>query len=152
MTCTHLAIERELTEEGMGLEQLARDLTARREHPAGERKVKARTDLGHVGWRQVRRDSPRRELVAGVEHSSMHAVARLAHSCVGEAHDRECGQASSDVHLNGYGAGAEPFDCECACPCEHACLPSRLSGEAHQATPRLGRYSARASPWPLACL
>jgi hypothetical protein len=74
----------------------------------------------------------------------MHTVARLAHGGVGEADDRERGQAGTDVDLYGHGSCVEPFDCERARASEHRFLPSTgFSAEGDEARARMRRYSAR---------
>ena len=54
------AVERELAEQHVALQPLARELLAGREHRAGEREVEAGADLRHVARGEVRGDPPGR--------------------------------------------------------------------------------------------
>ena len=54
----HLAVERQLPEQHVALQPLARQLTARRKHGARERQVQAGARLRHVPGREVRCDPP----------------------------------------------------------------------------------------------
>ncbi len=55
-------VERELTEERVAREPLARELAARRKHAARDREVEAGTGLRHIRGREVCRYSSSREL------------------------------------------------------------------------------------------
>lgn len=83
MACAHLAVKRELSEEGVRVEQVAGDLLACREYPAGEREVEAWSDLRHIGGGEVSRDAARRELIAGVEYRGANAITCLTHGRIG---------------------------------------------------------------------
>ncbi len=86
------AVERQLPEQGDAVELVAGQLSAGGEHRARDRQVEARTGLAHVAGREIGGDAPGGELVAGVEDRRGDALARLAHSGIGEADDREGGQ------------------------------------------------------------
>ena len=105
MAGAHLAVERELPEERVGLQVLSRELAGGGQDGTGECEVEAGADLGDVAGGEVRGDTPLGELVAAVEDRRAHPVARLAHRGVGEADDRKRGQPGADVHLHGHRLG-----------------------------------------------
>ncbi|MPN03614.1 hypothetical protein SDC9_150845 [bioreactor metagenome] len=99
--------------------QLPRELIARKpgrvDHAAsgedahGNRQVEAPRILGQIGGRQVHRDLlVGGELQPRVLQRRAHALARLLHFHVGQAHQGEAGQAVGQVHLNGDGRGLQP--------------------------------------------
>ncbi len=155
----HLAVERELAEERVAVQQLPGELPGGGEHAAGEREVEAGAGLGHVAGREVRGDAVLGEVVPGVEDRGAHAVARLAHRGVGKADDRERGQPRADVHLDGHRPRVELFDRErarsgehgaslsgatAAAACETGCRRSRTVGGAGYTT--LARPDLRNTP------
>ena len=66
---------------------------------------------------------------AGVEQRRTHALARLAHGGVREAHDREHGQPAAEVYLDGDLAAVDALEGEGGDACEH--------------TAKLGRRASR---------
>ena len=96
-----LAAERQLPADRRALERLPRDLTARGEHPDGDREVERGPRLAHRRGREVRREPLLRELELGVQQRGAHALARLPHRGVGQPDEREGGQAAADVDLDG---------------------------------------------------
>ena len=85
----HRPVEPELAAERVAGEPLRRHLPGGRQQRRREREVEARARLAQVGGRQVHGDPPQRELEAGVDQRRPHALARLLHGGVGQAHDRE---------------------------------------------------------------
>ena len=107
---THLAVERQLTEQRMARQALWRELVGGGQHRAGEREIEAGADLGDVAGGEVGGDPPVGELIPGVEDRRAHAIARLAHRGVGETDDRERRQPGADVDLHGHRARLQPLD------------------------------------------
>ena len=77
------------------------------EQRRGDREVEPRAGLAQVGRREVGGDPLQRELEAAVDERRPHALARLAHGGVGQADDRERGQAAMDVDLDPDRAGLD---------------------------------------------
>ena len=104
--------EPELAEDRVALERLGRDVAAGGEDRARDGEVEARAGLAHRRRREVDRDALERELEARVEDRRPHALARLAHGAVGQADDREVGQARAHVDLDRDAPRIESVDGE----------------------------------------
>ena len=107
-----LASQAQLAEDGVALERVGGQVAADGEDRARDGEVEARAGLAHRRGREVHRDALERELEARVEDRRPHALARLAHRPVAEAHDREVGQARADVDLDGDPPRLEAVDRE----------------------------------------
>jgi hypothetical protein len=113
------AAEPELAEDRVALERVGGDVAAHGEDGARDREVEAGPRLAQRRRREVDRHTSLRELEAGVEDRRADALARLAHRPVGEADDREVGQARADVDLDGHAPRFEAVDREGADAGEH---------------------------------
>jgi hypothetical protein len=98
---TQLAAQRELPDERAVLQLLGRHLGAGREQPNRYGEVEARSRLAHVRGREVHGQPLLRELEPGVEQRRADPLARLPDRPVREPHERERGQPTPDVHLDG---------------------------------------------------
>ena len=78
----------------------------------GDRQVHPGPGLAQAGRGEVGDDPPQRELEAAVDQRRAHPLARLAHRRVGQADDREGGQAAMDVDLDPDRAGRDPVEGE----------------------------------------
>ena len=89
-----------------------------------DRQVHPRPRLAQAGRRQVDDDPAQRELEAAVDQGGPHPLARLAHGGVGQADDREAGQAAVDVDLDPDRAGGDAVEGEGSGRGEHGVFPS----------------------------
>ena len=96
----HAAVERQLAEGGVSVQSLARDLMRRCEHRDRDGQVEAGAFLPQARRREVHGDPVPRPLEARSSHARPHAVLCLLARTVGEADDREAGQAALDVRLH----------------------------------------------------
>jgi site-specific DNA recombinase len=94
-----LAAERQLPDHREPAARAA-DLLGSEEDPDGDREVERRAGLAEVGRGQVDGDPSRRVDEARVADRTPDALARLLESRVGQADDREAGQAWRDVDLD----------------------------------------------------
>jgi hypothetical protein len=108
----HGAVERKLAEQSVRAQLRVRQLAACCEDRAREREVERGSGLGEVGGCEVGCDPASRKLKARVADRRVHALARLAHGSVGEAHDRKSGQAGADVDLDGHMPCLQAVECE----------------------------------------
>jgi hypothetical protein len=82
------------------LERAARHLSRSREERERDREVEPRALLAQLGGREIDRDAPVGEAQLGGRDAAAHAFARLLAGPVGEADDREAGNAVADVRLD----------------------------------------------------
>ena len=107
-----LAAERQFAEHGPAGELGGRKLLGGDEHAAGGGEVEAGADLAQVGGREVDRDAPLREVESRVDQRCLDALARLADGGVAASDDRERGQATAHIDLDGDPPGGEAVDRE----------------------------------------
>ena len=138
----HLAGQRELADDRARRDGLRLQLAGRDEERDREREVERRPDLAQVGRREVDRDPPQRELVAGVHERGPDALARLAHRLVGEPDHGERGQAEPDVGLDPDPPRVHALDGEGDDPGEHQ-RPPGVAGRRRRGRWRAARRDAR---------
>ncbi|MDT4855593.1 hypothetical protein FQZ97_899540 [compost metagenome] len=99
-----LSAQRELACEFPARQPRGVDLAAGGQDAQRDRQVEAPRVLGQVGRRQVHRDAlVGRELQPGVGDGRAHAFAGFLHLGVGQAHQREAGQAVGQVDFDLHG-------------------------------------------------
>ena len=94
------AVEAEFAERDVGREVVRRQHLHRHEEPEGDREVEVAALLLHVRRRQVHGNSLRRQGQAQAGKRAAHALPALGHRLVREAHDHECREARTDMHLH----------------------------------------------------
>ena len=94
------AVERELADRSGALERAARELLRRREQRERDRQVETGALLAQLGGREVDRDPAGREAQLGGGDPRADPLARLLAGAVGEADDREAGDAVANVGLD----------------------------------------------------
>ena len=94
------AIERQLAQRQIAPRRIRRDRTDRDQHRERDRQVEVAALLEQVGRRQVDGDPPGRQADAQSTERAAHALAQFADRLVGQADDRERGQAGADLHLD----------------------------------------------------
>ena len=114
------AVERQLAGQRQPSQALPDQLLGGAEQRRRDRQVHPRPRLAQAGRRQVDDDPLQRELEAAVDQRRPHPLARLAHGGVGEADDREAGQAAVDVDLDPDRAGDDAVEGEGSGGGEHA--------------------------------
>ena len=75
-----IALQRQLTAEGVPVQPLARHLRGRGQHSERERQVEARALLAHVGRRQVHHDASKRPRQPRGLHRGTHPFASVLHA------------------------------------------------------------------------
>ena len=107
------AAERQLAaDRGIGC-RIGRDLAAGAQDGDRQSEVEDRAGLADVRRRQVRGDPPAREVEARVRQRGANPLARLAHRGIGEADDRERGQAAAaNVDLDLHPPAVDAVDGE----------------------------------------
>jgi hypothetical protein len=104
-----LARQRQLTGKFMAGQAAGVDLAAGGQDAQRNRQVKAPGVLGQVGRGQVDGDAlVVRELQPRVLQRRAHPLAGFLDLHIGQAHQREAGQAVGQVHLYGHGRGFQP--------------------------------------------
>jgi hypothetical protein len=93
-------VERELTDGSGTFERARRKLLRGAKHRERNRQVESRPFLPQLGGREVDGYSPGREAQLGRGYPAAHAFPRLLARAVGEADDREAGDAIADVRLD----------------------------------------------------
>ena len=136
----HAAVERQLADGRVPMQPLARDLVRRREHREGDGQVEAGAFLAQARRREVHRDPVPRPLETCRSHARPHAMLRLLARAVGEADDREAGQAALDVRLHLHASRVETDESVGDRAREHTTERSR---ERHARLPHLCADSAR---------
>src|SRR5207248_11345958 len=81
--------------------------------------IEARSGLAEVRRREVGGEPLLREFEPRVQQCGPYAVPRFAHRSIGQAHDREDGQAAPDVHLHGDLAAVQSDKGACGDAGEH---------------------------------
>ena len=102
------SVEAELADGRVLVQPLARDLAGGGQDRQSDREVEAGTLFPKLGGREVDRDPlANRPFELGGGDSASHAVLRLLAGAVGEADDRETGDAVVEVRLDLDAAGVE---------------------------------------------
>src|SRR6185437_9447076 len=114
------AVERELADRSRSFERAARQLLRRREERERDRQVEAGALLAQLGRCEVDRDASLGELQLGGRDSTSDALTSLLARSVGEADDREAGNAVANVRLHVYSARLESDERMRDCACKHA--------------------------------
>ena len=78
--------------------------------------------LRQVGWREIDRDSPRRQRQTRGDQRRANPFAGLGDRLVGQSDDGEGRQAGRDLHLHVDGAGFDPLKGYRGNPLNHAAL------------------------------
>jgi len=104
-----LARQRQLAGKFPPGQPRAVDLAAGRQDAQRNRQVEAARILGQIGRRQVDGDAlVVRKRQPAVLQRAAHALARFLHFHVGQAHQREAGQAVGQMHLYRHGGRGQP--------------------------------------------
>jgi hypothetical protein len=96
---TQAPVERELADCGRPFERVTGQLVGRRKQGQRDGQIEAGTLLAQLRRGEVDRDAPFRELQLGGGDSTPDPLARLLTRTVGEADDREAGDAIANVRL-----------------------------------------------------
>ena len=123
---TEPPVECELADGGGAFEGIARELLRRREERKRDRQVEAGALLAQLRRREVDRDPPRREAQLGSRDPGADSFPRLLAGAVGEADDREAGNAVTNVRLDVDPPRLETDESMGDRACKHA---SRLGAE-----------------------
>ena len=106
------AVQRQLAGQRHPRQRLPLELAGGAQQRRGDRQVHTRPGLAQAGRGEVDDDPLQRELEAAVDQRRPHPLPRLAHRRVGEADDREAGQAAVDVDLDPDRAGGDAVEGE----------------------------------------
>ena len=99
---------------------VGRHLGGRREHAGGDREVEPRSFLAEVARREVHDDAAQRPLEPLALDRGPDALARVANGSAREPGERERGQPSPDVRLDGHEMAAHPEHRDAEHPSVHA--------------------------------
>ena len=102
------AVERELADDRVFVEQLAFELSAAGEHADGDRQIERAGALRQLGRGQVDDDAILRPDEAAVDHRPLDAVHALLHRLLGQADEHRLRQrAGRDIDLDFDGQGVD---------------------------------------------
>ena len=113
-------VQRELADGSGALEGAARELLRRRQQRQRDRKVETRALLAQLRGREVDRDPAGREAQLGGGDPAADSFPRLLAGAVGEADDREAGDAVAYVGLHVDATGLEADERMRDRACKHA--------------------------------
>ena len=133
------ARKRELAEEFVLRERIARNAAVRGEDAERDRQIEAAAVLGQVGRREIDRDLALRIVELRVEDRGAHAIARFLDRGFGQTDDRSAGQPAGQMHFTGDQRRS------------HAVLRAAVhDGETHDAPAELGRSRPLSAGTPTA--
>ena len=97
---TQPTVQPQLADRRMAGQPLRRDLASRSQYGQRNRKVEPRTLFAQLGRREIDGDPAHRPLQGGRPDPAAHAFLRLLAGAIGEADDRELGNAALEMSLD----------------------------------------------------
>jgi len=116
------SIEAEFAEHREAAQRIRPNGADRRHQAERDRQIVVTALLRQIGWREIDRDSPRRQCETRGDQRRANPFAGLGDRLVGQSDDGESRQAGRDLHLHVDGAGFDPLKSYGGNPLNHAAL------------------------------